>query len=251
MLIGFTPPAVKREPPKAKPTVKREPGSTLTGFTPAKRETQAKPVIKREPMGPDTPWVMQTVTVQPEPTEPPRLLRVEPVHPPKQRVPWETQPTPPPEAPEQPPLREVRPRPPGHAPPAWDERPREPPDSGQTSSSAQAPTAPSALRHVCAKNYAAIEAGLERFGLIDEGPQNAGRALLIHVRKRCRPPFLLLNAVRPGTVLHVSRQGKTATLRVRSTTPARYYSPGSQVTTLSLLVDEADWRSLTTSASRI
>ena len=51
--------------------------------------------------------------------------------------------------------------------------------------------------------------------------------------------------------LVVKRLDQTAALRVRSITPARYYSPGSQVTTLSILVDDTDWRSLTASPSRI
>ncbi len=238
MLTGFTPPAIKREKPE-RSTVKQE--------TPTKRQ----PVIKREPMGPDTPWAMQAVTVQTGPTEEPKLLRVEPVHKPKEHNPWETE-----TKKEKGPDLYPYPLPPGHphAPPAWDQRPREPPTPARKDRPTLQKQSPSPPRkHVSSRNYAAVEAGLERFGLIDEGPQNAGRALLIHVRKRCRPPFLLLNAVRPGTVLHVRRKGQTGLtlLRIRSTTPARYYSPGAQVTTLSVLVDEADWRSLAADASRI
>lgn len=237
MLTGFTPPAIKRENPE-RSTVEQE---TLT-----KRQA----VIKREPMGPDTPWAMQAVTVQTGPTEEPRLLRVEPVHKPKEHFPWESEPS------EEGPDLHPYPLSPGHphAPPEWGHRPREPPTPARTNKPALKKKSPSPSRkHVSARNYAAVEAGLERFGLIDEGPQNAGRALLIHVRKRCRPPFLLLNAVRPGTVLHVRRRGQAGLtmLRVRSATPARYYSPGAQVTTLSVLVDEADWRSLAADASRI
>ena len=230
MLTVFTPPPIKKEP----------------------RE------IKIEPMGPDTPWAMQAVTVRTGPDQTPKLLRVEPVHKPNQRAPWVKQE----EEKEEPPaqVREERPaarhhRPPAvhhrpvehpHAPPRWDQQPGQ--HALEVSRPTTAPTTQSSkplpIKHVSAPNYAAVEAGLERYGLIDEGKQSGGRALLVHVRKRCRPPFLLLNAVRPGTVLQVKRSSKTASLRVRSTTPARYYSPGSLVTTLGILVDEADWRSL-------
>lgn len=219
MLTGFTPPAVKREPPE----------------------------IKTEPMGPDTPWAMQAVTVEVK-TEP-TLLRVEPAHKPKVRYPWE-----PSQAdqikepavnqrkePAAPKVNQPRRREPQHAPPRWDQR-YQPPQEQQAAASPKEQRP--ASRRVSSANYAAVEAGLERYGLIDEGPQPGGRALLLHARKRCRPAFGLLNAVRPGTVLQVTRSGRAAGLRVRATTPARYYSPGSLVTTLEILVDEADWRSL-------
>ena len=228
----------------------------LTVFTPPPIIKKEPREIKIEPMGPDTPWAMQAVTVRTGPDQTPKLLRVEPVHKGNRRAPWVKQE----EEKEEPAaqVREEQPaarhhRPPAvhhrpvehpHAPPRWDQRP------GQESQEVSRPTAaliskpPPGSRHVSARNYAAVEAGLERYGLIDEGRQSGGRALLVHVRKRCRPPFLLLNAVRPGTVLQVKRSSKTASLRVRSTTPARYYSPGSLVTTLGILVDEADWRSL-------
>jgi hypothetical protein len=217
----------------------------LTVFTPPPTIIKKEPrEIKIEPMGPDTPWAMQAVTVRTGPDQTPQLLRVEPVHKGNQRAPWVKQ-----EEPaartreEQPPAVHHRPVEQPHAPPRWDQRP------GQhalevSRSSRPLVSRPPPVKHVSARNYAAVEAGLERYGLIDEGQQSGGRALLIHVRKRCRPPFLLLNAVRPGTVLQVKRSSKTAKLRVRSTTPARYYSPGSLVTTLEILVDEADWRSL-------
>lgn len=257
MLTGFTP----------QPVIKREPGPAI----------KRKPEIKTEPMGPDTPWAMQAVTIQPKAEQGPRLLRVEPVHKPKRRYPWELEPAAQPEeapaaqpkprkAPVVQPKPEKPPRPPRvyrpsaihhppkeqqHAPPRWEQRPASTglPDAGPTP-----PTSgvePEAQRRVSARNYAAVEAGLERYGLIDEGRQPDGRALLIHVRKRCRPPFELLNAVRPGTVLQVQRSNQTASLRVRATTPARYYSPGSLVTTLGILVDEADWRSLAAVTNRI
>lgn len=244
MLTGFTP-AVKREPQVQDPM--------LTGFTPPEKLAKPRePTVKREPMGPDTPWAMQTVTVQTGPAEPPRLLRVEPVHPPKERAPWVPVSQEPRSAPAVQPL--PRPEHP-HAPPEWDQPLQDTPKKQKRGRRPKTETHPTEkpARHVSARNYAAVEAGLERFGLIHEGLQKGSRTLLVHIRKHCRPPFLLLNAIRPGTVLYVRRRGQsdTAPLRVRSTTPARYYSPGSQVTTLSIVVDEADWQSLAGSASRI
>ena len=227
MLTAFTPPPV----PRRKPAVKREP-------------VEQEPTVKREPMGPDTPWAMQTVIVQPEPARPARLVRVEPVHPPKRQTPWET-----PRAPD-------LPHPPAtqqHGPPSW----REPSEAlakakpAQTKNNRNPPADDRPRKRVAARNYAAVEAGLERFGLIDQGPCSGARSLLMHVRKAFRPPFLLLNAVRPGSTLLAKRLNQTAVLRVRATTPARYYSPGSQVTTMSILVDDTDWRSLTATPSRI
>ena len=240
MLTAFTPPPV----PRRKPPVKREP-------------VEQEPTVKREPMGPDTPWAMQTVIVQPAPAQAARLVRVEPVHPPKRQNPWET-PRPPAmhgqpssaRSPDLPPPPATQP----HGPPSWREPSTAPPAQGKkarTKPSENPPADDRPRKHVTARNYAAIEAGLERFGLIDEGQRFGARALLVHVRKRFRPPFLLLNAVRPGMTLVVKRLDQTAALRVRSITPARYYSPGSQVTTLSILVDDTDWRSLTASPSRI
>jgi hypothetical protein len=250
MLTVFTPPPIKQEEPSV--------------FTPPPIKQEEPVRIKTEPMGPDTPWAMQAVTVQPKPEEPATLLRVEPVHKPKVRYPWEREEpaarrikVEPPEKPARRVPSVQRPvhhpsREPQHAPPSWDQRPaqatKETAKPGGGTSKGQAPL----TKHVSSANYAAVEAGQERYGLIDEGRQPGGRALLIHVRKRSRPPFALLNAVRPGAVLQVKRfSGRSAGLRVRATTPARYYSPGSLVTTLGVLVDEADWQSLTAVVPRI
>ena len=66
-------------------------------------------------------------------------------------------------------------------------------------------------------------------------------------------PFQLLNQLRPGALLRARRLlgGKPGQLRVRYTTPARYYSPGALVTTLAIGVDEADWQSLMAGTRRI
>lgn len=232
-------------------------------------------VIKTEPMGPDAPWAMQAVTVQPKSEEPPRLLRVEPVHKPKVRGPWERdEPAPqtkkqrqgqlaPPEelvctnrTTDQEERRIIHHLPRQHQQehaPRWEQQPQpaETVETENEDANRQTPVSPK--KHVSAANYAAVEAGLQRYGLIDEGLQaGGGRSLLIHVRKRCRPAFDLLNAVRPGTILQIiKRSGRPASLRVRATTPARYYSPGSVVTTLGIVVDEADWGSLTAVTPRI
>jgi hypothetical protein len=119
-------------------------------------------------------------------------------------------------------------------------------------------------RLLCMKNYAAVDAEAGSYGLIDRGVREAGiRTLVMHVPRTRRgardkqgrllpaaaPPAL----VRPGTVLRVrptaGRGGAAARLRVRYTTPARYYSPGEHVTTLCVGVDASDWQALLRSTS--
>lgn len=243
----FTPPAVvKQEPPTDEEEVR----------------------VKNEPLGPaDTPWAMQAVTLPPKRTRPQVIVRIEPVHAPKQEAPWELPPAqePPPRAPASPrPARKRKQREPTHpgppreaqhAPPRWEDRP----DHRKTEPRAKQEAPPtlgeglSSASRVCARNYAAVEEGLERYGLIDMGTRSGGRDLLVHVRKRCRPPFQLLNQLRPGALLRARRLlgGKPGQLRVRYTTPARYYSPGALVTTLAIGVDEADWQSLMAGTRRI
>jgi len=206
------------------------------------------------PAGPKhTPWAVQVVVEKRRRSGQNKVLRVEPVHKPR-KTPWE--PSPPPE-------RSREPSPPGihlpapetrHGPPRWREPspPAEEPAAPTTTSS---PPKQKGVRLVSAQNYAAIEAGKERYGLIDSGAPDSGRtrSLILHVRKN-RVPFQVLNYVRPGSVLHVRRPGKAkrmAPLRVRFTTPARYYSPGCPVTTLALEVDGADWQGLMTDTPRI
>jgi hypothetical protein len=103
-----------------------------------------------------------------------------------------------------------------------------------------------ARRQVCARNYVATCG--DEYGVIDLG----GGSLLIHAPPRNRQPWRTLAAIRPGAVLAVRRRdGVACQLRVRFTTPARYYSPGSRVTTLAVGVDRADWACLTAGAPRI
>lgn len=208
-------------------------------------------MVKTEPLGPeDTPWAMQAV-IRPSKRDRTRVLvRVEPVHPPKQENPWE----PPRRQQEEPRTERQRPAPPPqqHAPPPWEDRPDATAPPKATAGGA-GPSPDKPQKQVCARNYAAVEDGLERYGLIDMGARPTGRSLLVHARKRCRPSYSLLNAVRPGTVLRArpAGGGQPATLRVRYTTPARYYSPGALVTTLAVGVDEADWQSLMAGTRRI
>ena len=117
---------------------------------------------------------------------------------------------------------------------------------------AEEPAAAS-TRLVSARNYAAVEADQERYGLIDlAGSSTTGtRQLIVHARKKNPEAFRVLNEIRPGSVLQARRADRRAGLRVRFTTPARYYSPGSKVTTLTVGVDETDWRSLMAGAHGI
>lgn len=128
-------------------------------------------------------------------------------------------------------------------------------------------------RLVCLKNYAAIgvdyytddakknehsaattpSRGGGCYGLIDRGARVGGlRMLIMHVKKEGGRP--LLDRVRPGSTLLVQSTlsgGVGGTLRVRYTTPARYYSPGERVTTLAIGVDAASWQSLVPKRRRI
>lgn len=240
----FTPPAV----------VKQEP------------VTEEELRVKNEPLGPaDAPWAMRAVTLPPKRTRPRVIVRIEPVHAPKQEAPWQQAPAqePPPGASPRParkwrqrePTHPGPPREAQHAPPRWEDRQDQRKTDPRAKQEAQASIGegPSSAPRICARNYAAVEEGLERYGLIDMGVRSGGRDLLIHVRKRCRPPFQLLNQVRPGALLRARRLlgGQPGQLRVRYTTPARYYSPGALVTTLAIGVDEADWQSLIAGTRRI
>jgi hypothetical protein len=104
-------------------------------------------------------------------------------------------------------------------------------------------------RLVSMRNYAAVDAEQGDYGLIDRGVRQTGvRALVMHGRKRARDRRRdPLAGVRPGTILQVfsSVNGCGGKLRVRYTTPARYYSPGQRVSTMGIGVDERDWRLMT------
>jgi len=107
---------------------------------------------------------------------------------------------------------------------------------------------------VCARNYAAVDARRESYGLIDQGLVDAGtRTMIMHVR-RGQPAWDILTTVKPGSILAArskSGRGSPTPLRVRFTTPTKYYSPGCKFTTLTVGVDEMDWQSLMAKARRI
>lgn len=107
---------------------------------------------------------------------------------------------------------------------------------------------------VCARNYAAVDARRESYGLIDQGLVDAGtRTMIMHVR-RGQPAWDILNTVRPGSILAArskSGRGSPTPLRVRFTTPTKYISPGCKFSTMTVGVDEMDWQSLMAKARRI
>lgn len=129
-------------------------------------------------------------------------------------------------------------------------------------------------REICLRNYAAVGAGdaaaderegesggVERghkaavrpgyryYGLIDQGvAQDGVRCLIMHAPPRSTPGDTATDRVRPGSVLRVhstALNGVKGRLRVRFTTPERYYAPGTRVSTLRIGVDASDWASLT------
>jgi hypothetical protein len=114
------------------------------------------------------------------------------------------------------------------------------------------------VRLLCMKNYAAVDAEAGSYGLIDRGVRETGiRTLVMHTprarrpardkRGRLLPASTAAALVRPGSMLRVRPTmggGPAASLRVRYTTPARYYSPGEHVTTLCVGVDASDWQAL-------
>jgi len=120
------------------------------------------------------------------------------------------------------------------------------------------PTAPNSKHFdgkiLCAKNYAALDPARESFGLIDQGLSNPGtRALILHVLPRRNAPQIL-GDIKPGMMLPAiskSGRGGTTALRVRFTTPTRYFAPGSKISSLTVGVDETDWQSLMAKAHRI
>ena len=119
-------------------------------------------------------------------------------------------------------------------PPVAPERPR------KTKTAPRRRADPSRL--ICARNYVAVDPDDKLFGVIDTGL--GARSLLVHIRKN-RVPWLTLDTLRPGALLRVRpvKGGDAVNLRVRYTTPSQYYSPGKKVSTLTIGVDESDWRS--------
>jgi len=94
-------------------------------------------------------------------------------------------------------------------------------------------------RRLTSASYSAVEIhGF--FGLIDDGSDASGRALIVHVPKWVRGHFL---DIRQGDTLHVNRaDGKTGgVLTVLSTGRHKYYSPGRKVSTCTIFVSEEQW----------
>lgn len=117
-----------------------------------------------------------------------------------------------------------------------------------------APEKRRAARLLRTENYAAVEATNGDFGLIDNGSDAGGcKPLLVHVPRREAHPWRILNTIRPGVMLRIRTRkgGAPQCVRVRYTTPARYYAPGTRVSTLAIGVDSTDWRCLAAEASHI
>jgi hypothetical protein len=189
------------------------------------------------PLGPDAPWATQEVVVRKGKKV--VSVRIEPVHATKP-APW----------PSPPPLHPDDARYASH----WITAPREKEEAHPEPAAKTGGWVPElkGVRQIGAQNYVAVEAGKREYGVIDMGQAQLGlHSLVVHVPKG-RTAWPVLNRIRPGTVLDVKRAGgQRGGLRVRSTTPARYYSPGAKVSTLAVTVDSADWRSLMADARRI
>lgn len=187
---------------------------------------------------PDTPWAVHEVkkTVRTQDGARKTVTRVEHRIRPRP-TPW-APPEPPPSPPpaETPPAEKTQPQP-------HERKKRVAPASPRT-------------RQVSASNYAAVEAGAGEYGIIDLGEAIQGggdRSVLVHVPKRIKAPWRVLSQIRPGSTLSVKTgPGKAGhALRVRFTTPARYYSPGTKISTLVVGVDGTDWNALTAITSGI
>lgn len=119
------------------------------------------------------------------------------------------------------------------------------------------PATPQGDRLVCIKNYSAVEAIKGGYGLIDRGSQEVGlQTLIMHTPRGKRKAYGLPDTeeVRPGSILKVNstrKGGKGGLLRVRFVTPARYYTPGSRITTTCIGVDASDWLDLMPQRRRI
>ena len=95
------------------------------------------------------------------------------------------------------------------------------------------------------QNYSAMEIN-GKYGLIDMGVTASGiRSFICHVPKSKNMHYPL-NNVKTGNIIHVIKRGtrESVMLRVRYTTPTRYYSPGTKITTLTIGTDERDWSKL-------
>ena len=197
--------------------------------------------VEVKKLGPDTPWAMQVVKDRKRRQEP----RVEPVHKPR-RAPWVEPDT----------SSKTEDEPvfvPFEDKDAAFTLPLPEPEQGKQSETPerivgrQTKKVGPFQRSISAQNYAAVEPKRGEYGLIDMGPAGHDRSLIVHASSRKTPDvWRVLNAIRPGTRLLAKAVagGPACSLRVRYTTPARYYSPGARVTSLAIAVDGADWGSL-------
>lgn len=200
------------------------------------------------PKKPTTPWATRPIV-----TDKKRVVRFELERPPR-KAPWQVGPLD--DSKEDQEEREAQleqERPQFLLPEPETKAPASPKRRRRASSGAQA----SPARLVSAANYAAMEADSDQYGLIDMGTNRADgtRSLLVHVPRRAQRngAWRVLEQFRPGAVLRVkvAPSGPVLPLRVRYTTPARYYSPGTQVSSLWVGVDEPGWLALGASAPRI
>lgn len=98
---------------------------------------------------------------------------------------------------------------------------------------------------LCSKNYSAMEATTGKYGIIDNGLAQQGiHELIAHIPRLKREYEF---DMRPGDTIQIrsiwSKSKKdTIPMRVIFTSPSRYYSPGTKVTSLLIGVLESDWQ---------
>lgn len=214
---------------------------------------------KQEPSEPQPPWAVRAVPQAQVKTEPSGAVRVKPEPAVKKEEDERRIRIVPVRRLDQPPWVGPKPRDEASAYQRVDLTPPEQEKEAEQTTTVKKQRAPkktetTGARLASARNYAAIEAEHGDYGLIDMGQAGGGQSLLIHVARKNHPtPWTVLGGIRPGSTLKAIsvHGGSPVTLRVRYTTPARYYSPGARVTTLAVAVDSADWRSLRADAPRI
>lgn len=119
-----------------------------------------------------------------------------------------------------------------------------------------APSEPAGTSPSKTTKYAAVDADHGEYGLVlDTGPnqQQGVQSLTLKILRHVHYPWKVLQKIRPGSTLavHGPSSLRRVLLRVRYTTPARYYPPGTRIASLAVGVDLTDWRCLTADPSRI
>lgn len=244
---------IKREPAERVP-----PSEVTINREPARRVRPALPSSPPPPPKALPPWAVKPEIVVKREEETVRIVPAVPA----QAAPWsrpDAVPVPPEVGPEnQGAIPTILPPPPSSRPgiPPGEKRrrrqprlrPAPPPRSAMPQNYEYNP------RTLKAANYAAVDPTREVYGLIDEGLSDPGtRSLIMHVRRKL-PAFPVLEKIRPGGLLPAAsrnNRGGVTLLRVRYTTPCRYFSPGSKVSSITVGVDEADWQSLVAKAHHI